>query len=126
ARVPAGGALAAGLTVEEAHQAPAGTRGTGGVIQHDDGARPHHGAALPLHLALVEGEVELLGAEPEGGRAPGDERLQTPPVADPAPELGVVDEVPEGVLPQLHLVGPGTVYPARHREHAGAGGGLGS
>src|SRR5688572_18224332 len=90
ATLPAGRALTAGLPVEEPGDAPGGPDHARGVVHDDDRARSEHGPGLADRV-LVEGHVDLVGAEPRGRHAPGHETLQLPVVADAATELRVVD-----------------------------------
>src|SRR5206468_5058229 len=72
-------------------------------------------------LVLVEGEVELVGAEPVRRRAAGDERLEPVVAADTAAAGGIVEEIAEGGLAHLDLVVARALHVAGHREDTGAG-----
>ena len=74
------------------------------------------------HLVLPQGEVDLVGTEPRGGHAAGDERLQLTAVADAAAQDRGVDEVVEGGLHHLHLEDAGLVDVTGQGEQPGAGG----
>src|SRR5947209_10163914 len=115
----AGGALATRLVVEETGDAPRGPHRARGVVHHDDGPGAEHGPRLP-DLVLVEGHVDLVGPEPRGRGAAGDERLQLPVVDDAAAQPRVVEEIAELGLRHLDLVVARPVDAARQREDARA------
>src|SRR5664280_639480 len=104
-------ALPARLTGEELGDPPGRPDGAGAVVHDDDRARAQHGACLG-HLVLAEGEIDLVRAEPRGGHAAGDERLEAPPVRDAAAEDRGVDQVVEGGGDHLELVDTGIVHVA--------------
>src|SRR5579875_46946 len=117
--LPARRALAAGLPVEKAGDAPCRPHRTGRLVHDDDRAGAEHGARLADGV-LVEAHVEVLGEEP-GRRDPTwDEGLQLPAEADPTAEALVVDEVPEGGRRHLELVPAGPLHVAGEGEQAGA------
>ena len=74
------------------------------------------------HLVLAEGQVDLVGPEPRGRHAAGDERLELPAVRDAAAEHRGVDQVAEGGLDHLELEDAGVVDVAGQGEQPGAGG----
>src|SRR3954451_3942215 len=119
AALAAGRALPARLPVKEAGDAPRGADHAGGLVHGYDRARAEHGSGL-AHRVLVEGHVELVRPEPRRGDATGDERLQLVVVADPAAQLGVVEEVPEGGLGHLDLVVGRPLDVTGDREDPGA------
>src|SRR6185312_17017378 len=112
----------AGLAVVEAHDAPGRAHHATAVVHDDHRARAEHGAGSG-HRLLVEVQVELVGADPEGGGPTGHDGPQGPPGPDTAAQLGVEDEVTEGRLVELDLVVAGTDDVAGQGEHARAGGG---
>ena len=104
---------------EEPGDAPRRPHRARGLVHGDDRSRAEHRAGL-ADLVLVEGKVELVGAEPVRRRAAGDERLKPVVAADAAAARGIVEEVAKGGLAHLDLVVAGPLDVARHREDAGA------
>ena len=118
--LPAGGALAARLPREELGDPPGRPDHAGRRVHDRDRPRAEHRAGLG-HLVLTEGEVELVGAEPRGRDPPGDDRLDLAAAGDAAAQHRRVDQVPEGGLHHLHLVGPRVSHVAREGEEPRAG-----
>src|SRR5438270_3203340 len=75
APLAAGSALPARLVCEEPGDAPRRPHHARGLVHGDDRPGAEHRARL-ADLVLVEGEVELVGAEPVRRRAAGDKRLE--------------------------------------------------
>src|SRR3954454_1350408 len=70
----AGCALPAGLVVEEAGDPPGRSHHAGGLVHGDHRSGPEHRPRL-ADLVLIEGHVDLVGAEPRRRSPAGDERL---------------------------------------------------
>ena len=120
--LPAGRALAAGLPGEELGDPPGGPHHAG-VRSSMTVMAPEPSIDPAAHLVLAQRQVQVLGEEPGGGDAAGDDGLEgvcgrgVPPA-----EHGGVDEVREGGLGHLQLEDARVADVAREGEEPGPGG----
>src|SRR2546425_1957593 len=91
--LPAGGALAAGLVVEEVQEIFRGPDHARAFLHHRDPAGPQHGPGL-CDRVEVHLDIQMLRDHEGGRRAPRNESLQR--FVTPHPPGDVVDHLPEG------------------------------
>src|SRR5438445_2432665 len=111
--LPAGGALAAGLVVEEVQEIFRGPHHARAFLHHRDPAGPQHGPGL-CDRVEVHFDIQMLRGHEGGRRAPRNEGLQR--LVTPHPPGDVVDHLPEGDTYRHFLIARAFHVPAQAED----------